>query len=82
MLIAMMNSMFGLRTTDWVRIYVDDMCCYTKTFEDQLEKLQIILETLWQNGLTLKLKNFATDSIRFLGHFITGKKISVILDEE
>lgn len=57
-----MNQMFGLETTNWLGVNVDDMCCFTKTLEEHLEKLQIILKTLLKKGLTLKLNkcHFAT----------------------
>ena len=75
--IAMMNSMFPIETRNWLSIYVDDLCCFSATFEEHLLHIERVLQTLKQHGLTVKLSkcNFALKEIQFLGHQISGQYI-------
>lgn len=53
--ISMMNSMFGLDTSTWLKAYVDDLCCHTTTFDEHLVRIETVLRTLKQYALTIKL---------------------------
>jgi hypothetical protein len=55
--------------------FIDDICCHTKLeFDDHLEKLGRVFESVRQAGMTLKLKkcSFCKPTIRFLG-FVVGQ---------
>lgn len=49
--IYMMNTLFGLETDSWMKIY-----CDTKSFDEHLRRLEKNLHTFMMNGLTLKLR--------------------------
>lgn len=76
----MMNQMFGLETTEWLKVYVEGICCCTTTSDEYLLRLKYILAKLKENGLTVKLKkcNFAMHEIVFLGHLLSGTQIKVL----
>jgi len=75
---------------EYARAYLDDLLCLTcSTFEDHLEKLDIILNRLNKSGLKVNAQKsvFCTDQIEYLGFYITrdgikpiDKKVRAILD--
>lgn len=77
--ISMMNSLLGLETYNWMKMYVDDVCCHTTSFNEHLIRFEHILQILLTNGLALKLRKckFALTEITPLGHGINGKEITI-----
>ena len=75
---------------EYARAYLDDLLCLTcSTFEDHLEKLDVILNRLNKSGLKVNAQKstFCTDQIEYLGFYITrdgikpmDKKVKAILD--
>ena len=57
--------------------YLDDILCYSKTFEEHAEHLRVILQKIRDSGLTLKPAkcSFAMNSIIYLGHLIDKQGI-------
>ena len=67
-----MNELFD--GMDFVRAYIDDLLCLTTgSFEDHLEKLELILKRLQQTGLKVNAKKsfFARGELEYLGYWIT-----------
>ena len=58
-------------------VYLDDVIIFGKTFDEHLERLQVVLNRLNQAGLTLKPSKcqWAKLEVRFLGHLISGDGI-------
>lgn len=60
-------------------VYIDDICIYSKTFEDHLNDIQIVFSKLIKFNWKLKLKKcqFAQTKIQYLGHIISHNQIEV-----
>jgi len=58
-------------------VYLDDLLLFAKSYEEMLERLQIILEKLNSAGLKLRLNKckFFETEISFLGYLISEKGI-------
>ena len=83
----MSELMVGL---EFARTYLDDLLCLTNgSFEDHLDKLEMILVRLKDAGLRINSSKstFCTDKIEYLGYWITrngikpsAKKVQAILN--
>ncbi len=60
-------------------VYLDDILLFSQTFEDHLERLEMVLKRLAETGLKVKLGKFCflQDSVRFLGHQVSVQGISL-----
>ena len=59
---------------DFVRTYIDDILCHTKdSFDDHLEKLELVLKKLHEAGLKVNAKKsfFARSEVEYLGYWVT-----------
>ena len=65
-----------------VLVYLDDIIIFSETLDEHLIKLKNVFERLEKYNLKLKLKKcqFLCDSIKFLGHEISNKGVSVHKD--
>lgn len=56
-----------------LHIYVDDLMISSISFEDHIQRLNILLQKIRRSGMTLKLSKceFLRQRIKFLGHIIT-----------
>ena len=68
----------GLHLTHCL-VYLDDVIMFAPTEEEHLRRLDPILERISKAGLTLKPSkcHWIKDSVKFLGHIISGKGIMV-----
>ncbi|KAL1249465.1 hypothetical protein QQF64_020470 [Cirrhinus molitorella] len=59
-------------------VYLDDILLFSQTFEEHLERLEMVLKRLAETGLKVKLAKccFLQDSVRFLGHQVSAQGIS------
>lgn len=64
-------------------LYLDDILCYSNTFEEHLVALREIIEKLRLNGLKLKpsKRSYAYQEIRILGHVLCKPGIKVDPDK-
>ena len=63
---------------EFARTYLDDLLCLTNgSFEDHLDKLEMILVRLKDAGLRINSSKstFCTDKIEYLGYWITRNGI-------
>ena len=69
---AIMNSMFFELLGNGVLVYMDDVLIYTKTFEEHLKLLDLVLQRLWDHKMFPKFSKcrFAVQSIEYLGYHI------------
>jgi len=66
------------------RVYLDDLLCITRgTFEEHLEKLQLVLERLTKANLIINApkSNFCTQSLEYLGYLLTPKGIKPLTNK-
>jgi hypothetical protein len=75
----LMNSVFMPELDKFVVIFIDDILIYSKTEEDHADHLRVVLQRLRDHRLYAKFSKceFWLDSVKFLGHTISNKGISV-----
>jgi hypothetical protein len=75
----LMNSIFMPELDKFVVVFIDDILIYSKTEEDHADHLRVVLQRLWDHRLYAKFSKceFWLDSVKFLGHTISSKGISV-----
>ena len=57
----------------FVSVYLDDILIFSRTFEEHLKHIQLVIERLMSAGLKLKPAkcHFTSQSVEYLGHLIT-----------
>ena len=62
-------------------MYCDDILIFSKTSEENLVHVQMVLETLWHHKLYAKASRcqFGRFSVGFLGHVISEHGVAVTL---
>jgi hypothetical protein len=68
-----MEACFNDKKFEILLIYLDDILIFSKTVEEQLERLEFLFQRLRQHGLKLKLSkcNLFKKEIRYLGNVIS-----------
>lgn len=58
-------------------VYLDDIMVYSQTFQEHLERLEVVFNRLKETGLKVKLEkcHFLQQEVRFLGHQISADGI-------
>ena len=76
---TLMNNIFQLYLDKFVIVYLDDILIYSKTKEEHLKHVHIILETLRKHQLYAKLAKceFIKQRIEYTGYFISEQGITV-----
>ena len=77
----MSDLMDGLR---FVRTYIDDLLCLTdSTYDDHLEKLELVLQRIKRAGLKVNASKsfFARSELEYLGYWITRNGIKPVYDK-
>jgi hypothetical protein len=75
----LMNSVFMQELDKFVVVFIDGILIYSKNPEDHAKHLHIILQRLRDHHLYAKFSKceFWLDTVKFLGHTISGDGISV-----
>jgi hypothetical protein len=75
----LMNSVFMQELDKFVVVFIDDILIYSKNPEDHAKHLHVILQRLRDHHLYAKFSKceFWLDTVKFLGHTISGNGISV-----
>jgi hypothetical protein len=75
----LLDKVFDELKFECVYHYLDDVVIYSKTFEEQLEHVKIVLGRFRAAGLTVKPEKvmFATKEISFLGHSVSTKGVGI-----
>jgi hypothetical protein len=76
---TLMNDIFREYLDKFVVVYLDDILIYSRTKEEHLQHVRIVLSTLRKHKLYAKLKKceLAQQQVEYTGHFISGEGISV-----
>jgi len=75
---SMMNDVLRPYLRKFVVVFLDDIMIFSKTWDEHLEHLRVVLETLRSNKLYCKpIKcEFGSSNILFLGHELSGTTIA------
>lgn len=74
----LMQRIFGDQQCQSLLLYLDDIVVFSSTVEQHLERLDVVLGRLQQQGLKAKLSKcaFFQQEVRYLGHVISDKGVS------
>ncbi|XP_054872643.1 uncharacterized protein LOC129350363 [Amphiprion ocellaris] len=69
---------FGDQQCQSLLLYLDDIVVFSSTVEQHLERLEVVLQRLQQEGLKAKLTKcaFFQQEVRYLGHVVSDKGVS------
>jgi hypothetical protein len=75
----MMNDILRDLLHKFVTVYLDDVCIYSRTLEEHLEHMRLVLQRFKEEGLKLRLKKcfFGLQEMEYLGYTVSAGKISV-----
>jgi hypothetical protein len=75
----MMNDILRDFLHKFVNVYLDDVCIYSRTLEEQKEHLRLVLQRFKEEGLKLRLEKcfFGLQEMEYLGYTVSACKISV-----
>ncbi|KAF0747768.1 hypothetical protein AaE_007595, partial [Aphanomyces astaci] len=73
----LMRSLFD--KFPFVVVYLDDICVYSKTMDEHVEHVRVVLEVLCNEKLYARLDKcvFGVDKVNILGHTISGDRLQV-----
>jgi hypothetical protein len=74
-----MNVMLRDFLHKFVTVYLNDVCIYSRTLEEHIKHLRLVLQRFKEEGLNLRLKKcfFALQEMEYLGYTVSASKISV-----
>lgn len=72
-----MNSVFKPFLRKFVLVFFDDILVYSKSWDEHIQHLTIVLQTLRQHSLFAKKSkcSFASSYVDYLGHVISGQGV-------
>jgi hypothetical protein len=75
----LMNDVLKPYLDKFVVVFLDDCCIYSKTAEEHVEHVRLVLEALNQAGLKVKASkcDFARNSVGLLGFLVTSEGLKV-----
>ena len=73
-----MNSIFKQQLGRFVLVFFNDILIYSKSWEDHLAHVKIVLAILRTNTLYAKRSKccISVDQVEYLGHFILGQRVA------
>ena len=76
---TLMNDIFREYLDEFVIVYLDDILIYSKTKEEHLKHLRLVLKTLKEHKLYAKLKKceLVRQKVEYTGHYISAEGITV-----
>lgn len=74
----LMTCCFGDLNFTHLLIYLDDLIIFSKTFDEHLERLQLVFDRLQQHGLKLKPSKcqLVRREVQYLGHVVSAEGVS------
>jgi hypothetical protein len=76
---TLMNDIFRQYLDEFVIVYLDDILIYSKTKEEHLQHVRLVLETLRKHHLYAKAKKceLIRNKVKYTGHYISEEGITV-----
>ena len=80
---ALMNEVFQQYLRKFVLVFFDDILVYSTTWQEHVQHLQVVLETLQRHQLHVKRSKceFGQQRVQYLGHIISAEGVSVDPDK-
>lgn len=74
----LMQHLFGNQQCQTLLLYLDDIVLFSSTVQQHLERLEMVLGRLQQDGLKVKLSKcaFFRKKVPYLGHVVSDKGVS------
>ncbi|MBW0582407.1 hypothetical protein O181_122122 [Austropuccinia psidii MF-1] len=76
----MMNTIFPEELSEgWLIIHIDDIIVCSETWENNLSRLERVLQKIVQVNMTISLKkcHFAYSELKVLGHVVSGLSLGI-----
>jgi hypothetical protein len=75
----LMNKVFMKELDKFVVVFIDDILIYSKSVEEHVQHLRVVLEKLRRHKLYAKFSKceFWLEKVVFLGHILTSKGVAV-----
>ena len=75
----LMNNVLKPYLDKFVVVFLDDCCIYSRTAEEHVEHVRLVLDALNEAGLKVKASkcDFARNSVGFLGFLVTSEGLKV-----
>jgi hypothetical protein len=75
----MMNDILCGFLQKVVTVYLDDVCIYSRTMEEHMEHMRLVLQRFKEEGLKLRLKKcfFGLQEMEYFSYTVSAGKISV-----
>ena len=79
----LMERIFGDQSMQTLLLYLDDIIIFSSSFQEHLQRLEVVLARLQEQSLKLKLKkcHFFQQEVRYLGHVISAMGVATDPDK-
>lgn len=79
----LMERIFGDQSLQSLLLYLDDIVVFSSTFEDHLQRLELVLVRLQEHHLKLKFKKcqFFQREVKYLGHIVSAAGVATDPDK-
>jgi len=79
----LMECIIGDQSFQSLLLYLDDIVVFSSTFEDHLQRLELVLARLQEHHLKLKLKKcqFFQHEVKYLGHIVSAAGVATDPDK-
>lgn len=79
----LMERIFGDQSFQSLLLYLDDIIIFSSSFEEHLQRLQLVLTRLQNNHLKLKLSkcHFFQTEVKYLGHVVSASGVATDPDK-
>ena len=79
----LMERIFGDQSLQSLLLYLDDIVVFSSTFEDHLQRLELVLARLQGHNLKLNFKkcHFFQQEVKYLGHIVSAAGVATDPDK-
>ncbi|KAL2088289.1 hypothetical protein ACEWY4_015188 [Coilia grayii] len=79
----LMERIFGDQSFTSLLLYLDDIVIFSSSFQQHLQRLELVLSRLKEHNLKLKLSkcHFFKDEVQYLGHVISSRGVATDPDK-
>ncbi|KAL2085708.1 hypothetical protein ACEWY4_019028 [Coilia grayii] len=79
----LMERIFGDQSFTSLLLYLDDIVIFSSSFQEHLQRLELVLSRLKEHNLKLKLSkcHFFKDEVQYLGHVISSRGVATDPDK-